>query len=224
MRGDQIYVMREWLNFQEVYQHHGIDCGDGTVIHYRKPSETIECTSLETFALGGSIYIKPYATCFLPEVVVHRAQSRLGEQQYNLLSNNCEHFATWCKTGVNYSDQIQDFMPYLGAIAPRQLSEPIAQALRTSSPAEATRLLNQALADVKQVWDDLQPKYHQAREDMTTWERVAFEALKQGREDLARAAIERKLSAKTQATQLQAKLEQMASLTETLLENHRARA
>ncbi|NEO49276.1 MAG: NC domain-containing protein, partial [Moorea sp. SIO4A3] len=35
-RGDQIYVFQKFLNFEGVYQHHGIDCGDGSVIHYRK--------------------------------------------------------------------------------------------------------------------------------------------------------------------------------------------
>ena len=32
--------------------------------------------------------------------------SRLGEQNYNLLFNNCEHFATWCKTGRHRSVQV----------------------------------------------------------------------------------------------------------------------
>ncbi|TRU83670.1 MAG: NC domain-containing protein, partial [Microcystis novacekii Mn_MB_F_20050700_S1D] len=41
-RGDQIYAYRELLNLQGVYAHHGIDCGDGSVIHYRKPSEIVE--------------------------------------------------------------------------------------------------------------------------------------------------------------------------------------
>ena len=30
----------------------------------------------------------------------------LGEQNYNLLFNNCEHFATWCKTGRHRSGQV----------------------------------------------------------------------------------------------------------------------
>jgi hypothetical protein len=59
-RGDQLYVYREFLNLEGVYEHHGIDCGDGTVIHYRKPSEIIERTSLETFSRGNSLYVKEY--------------------------------------------------------------------------------------------------------------------------------------------------------------------
>jgi Lecithin retinol acyltransferase len=48
-KGDQLFVHRELINLQGMYEHHGIDCGDGTVIHYRKPSETIERTSILTF-------------------------------------------------------------------------------------------------------------------------------------------------------------------------------
>ncbi|PIK50908.1 hypothetical protein BSL78_12208 [Apostichopus japonicus] len=41
-----------------------------------------------------------------PDLVIVRALSRRDETGYNLLTNNCEHFATFCKTGVYRSDQI----------------------------------------------------------------------------------------------------------------------
>lgn len=31
---------------------------------------------------------------------------RLGEERYNLMLNNCEHFAVWCKTGQHRSSQV----------------------------------------------------------------------------------------------------------------------
>ena len=37
--------------------------------------------------------------CFEAEKVLRRARSRIGDTQYNILFNNCEHFARWCKTG-----------------------------------------------------------------------------------------------------------------------------
>ena len=40
--------------------------------------------------------------------VVSRAESRLGENGYNLFGNNCEHFAHWCKTGRHRSAQVED--------------------------------------------------------------------------------------------------------------------
>jgi hypothetical protein len=39
--------------------------------------------------------------------VVARARSRLGEERYRTLSNNCEHFCTWCIHGENRSCQVE---------------------------------------------------------------------------------------------------------------------
>lgn len=43
---------------------------------------------------------------YSPEETVNRALSRLGESRYDILTNNCEHFAIWCKTGVSDSYQL----------------------------------------------------------------------------------------------------------------------
>ena len=43
---------------------------------------------------------------YTPEETVERARSRLGETEYNLVTNNCEHFAIWCKTGISESHQV----------------------------------------------------------------------------------------------------------------------
>lgn len=99
-RGDHIYV-----NYS-VYSHHGIDCGDGTVIHYRKINATISRTSWDEFANGKEVFLKEYIESDLPDVVIRRAESRLGEEVYDVGSNNCEHFATWCKTGIHLSEQV----------------------------------------------------------------------------------------------------------------------
>jgi len=45
-------------------------------------------------------------SCFSKTKTVIRARSRVGEVNYNLLQNNCEHFARWCKTGDSRSEQI----------------------------------------------------------------------------------------------------------------------
>jgi hypothetical protein len=44
---------------------------------------------------------------FSAEETIRRARSRLGEKSYNLLTNNCEHFAIWCKTGLSKSYQVE---------------------------------------------------------------------------------------------------------------------
>lgn len=220
-RGDQIYVFRELINLQGIYEHHGIDCGDGSVIHYRKPSETIERTSLATFTRGGKIYAKEYSTSFIPDVVIHRAKSRLGERKYNLLFNNCEHFATWCKTGISLSQQVQKFIPAIHNFNVENLYEPIKQSLQEAETDEAQQVLNKALADIRVVWDNIQPQYKHAVDEMNLWHQVALKALKENRSDLARAALQRKLKDKKRATQLKTELDQLAKMTETLIRNSR---
>ncbi|WP_413167315.1 lecithin retinol acyltransferase family protein [Capilliphycus salinus ALCB114379] len=220
-RGDQVYAYREFLNLDGVYEHHGIDCGDGTVIHYRKPSEVIERTSIETFARGGKVYVRRYPVRYIPDTVIQRAESRLGERKYNLLFNNCEHFATWCVTGVNDSRQIRDFVPLLNQINVDQLYRPIQEALTGIKKDNAPLLLDKALADIRTAWDDVHPKYKQAVEEMNTWQNVASEALKQNREDLARQALQRKIFYKKRAEELEEKLENLAAMTQNLLKNQK---
>ncbi len=223
-RGDQIYVIREFLNIQGVYEHHGIDCGDRSVIHYRKGTETIERTSFAIFAIDAmsKVYVKHYSTCFIPDVVVHRAESRLGERNYNLLFNNCEHFANWCKTGVSESQQVRDFIPAIAKINTENLYTPIFQSFKDANRDDAPQLLNQALAQIKVAWDNIQPEYNQAVEEIQSWHRVAAQAVKQGREDLAREALRRKLFYKKRATEDKARLDQLATMTETLIRNRTA--
>lgn len=106
-RGDHIYVDR----LGGIYSHHGIDCGDGTVIHYW-PDEfplasSVKRTTLEEFAEGGSVCVRNYADCDPPEMVLRRAVSSLGARGFDPLRSNCEHFAVWCKTGRKESQQIR---------------------------------------------------------------------------------------------------------------------
>ena len=53
-----------------------------------------------------------YQNIYAPEEIVHRAESCLGEDDYNLFFNNCEHFACWCVTGKARSEQVQEIMQY----------------------------------------------------------------------------------------------------------------
>ena len=222
-RGDQIYAYREFLTLRGVYEHHGIDCGDGTIIHYRKleDSARIERTSLAVFTQGNSIYIKQYLEgfCFIADDAIRRAESRLGEENYNLLFNNCEHFATWCKTGISDSKQVRDFMPALSRLKVNDLAQPLQGALGETNSNNAQQLVNKALADIKVVWDRLQPEYKAILNEMDAWQRVAQLAVYQNRDDLARAALGRKLTYKKRATELEEKLQELATMTETLLRN-----
>lgn len=140
-RGDHIYVRR----YGGTYAHHGIDAGDGTVIHYMSSHwmtpRVVRRTSLEKFARGDEVLVRDYERFyeslkkgdlldrtsmglnklmdslrglkvgeldFSPDAVIQRAESRLGEFAFDLVFNNCEHFASWCKTGISNSEQITD--------------------------------------------------------------------------------------------------------------------
>lgn len=220
-RGDQIYALREFINLQGVYEHHGIDCGDNTVIHYRKPSEIVERTSLEIFARGQKIYVKEYfgGFCFLPDLTIERAKSRLGEKKYNLLFNNCEHFATWCKTGISDSKQIREIFPALERLNPSKLYEPIERSLKGVEPNNAQHLLHEALRDIRVVWERIQPQYADALAEIEIWQQIARQALQQNREDLARGALKRKLNYQKRASELKQQLDRLATMTQTLLGN-----
>jgi hypothetical protein len=210
--------MREFLNLQGVYEHHGIDCGDGTVIHYRKTPDdaVISRTSIASFATGQPIYVKRYSVCYIPDVVVQRAESRLGERRYNLFTNNCEHFANWCKTGASECAQLANFGLGAISVSPYDSRRLIEEAAHAVKPVESLELFRQALGNVAIAQSTIQPQYQQAQTEADTWHRVAQLALKQGREDLARAALERKVNYKKTATNLKSQLDQLALLQENL--------
>lgn len=103
-----------------LFNHHGIDLGDGSVAHYLEGRQILRSPK-EEFGRGLAITTVDYTpgSCSPPGVTVRRAMGRLGEQHYNLLFNNCEHFAHWCKTGRHRSNQVEDWLHTgsLGALA-----------------------------------------------------------------------------------------------------------
>jgi hypothetical protein len=103
-----------------LFNHHGIDLGDGTVAHYLEGREILRSSQSE-FSRGLTITTVDYPaeSCSTTEETLQRARGRLGEQNYNLLFNNCEHFAHWCKTGRHRSNQVEDWLHTgsLGALA-----------------------------------------------------------------------------------------------------------
>lgn len=101
-----------------LFNHHGIDLGDGTVAHYLEGRQILR-SPLQEFSRGQPLTVVPYAISSPVGVTLRRAMGRLGEQRYNLLFNNCEHFASWCKTGHHRSAQVEDWLHTgsLGALA-----------------------------------------------------------------------------------------------------------
>ncbi len=110
-KGDHIYVKR----LHGLYYHHGIDMGDGTVIHFSgeplngKLAKVCQ-VPLEEFLNGEEARFVEYGResgVLDPLETVALAQQQLDNEGYNVLFNNCEHFATYCKTRRKMSGQVR---------------------------------------------------------------------------------------------------------------------
>lgn len=145
-KGEHIYVYFRYKDFK--YTHHGIYIGDKKVIHYWQ--DKIRCTSLDKFRCRKKIHIKKYKKCDSAEVVVKRAKKRLKEEKYNLVLNNCEHFAYYCKTGKHKSEQVEEI--------PTRVVYEIDKALqgkRKKSEKELTKTKSKSESNRKKVEKEL---------------------------------------------------------------------
>lgn len=114
-RGDHICVKHPIVG--DLVTHHGIYCGDGTVIHFDGNDKLsgqakIRRDSLEEFCRPFSVSeILVFKQCppSNADVVLQRAEACLGKSGYSLFGNNCEHFATFCITNEWKSDQVDLF-------------------------------------------------------------------------------------------------------------------
>lgn len=94
------------------YTHHGIYIGNFRVIHSSGLSQAlsagpVEETSLENFLDGRYCHVIDHSNpMFVGTQVVERARSKLGENRYNILFNNCEHFCEWCINNTQISEQV----------------------------------------------------------------------------------------------------------------------
>lgn len=113
--GDHIKVKRTG------YWHHGIYCGHNSVIHYtgtpfNYKEACIEKCTIEKFSKGKKIEIVSHVNMLPRKEIIKRAESRIGEKNYCVIRENCEHFATWCCTGKSISKQINDTLVVSAAI------------------------------------------------------------------------------------------------------------
>jgi Lecithin retinol acyltransferase len=92
--------------------HHGIYVGNGQVIHYAGLASGLQAgpvkiSSLEDFLANHPYEVREYRTRkHSGEESVERARTRIGEDLYHPVLNNCEHFVTWCITGKTRSTQV----------------------------------------------------------------------------------------------------------------------
>ncbi len=115
-KADHIKVRRYWL----LYAHHGIDMGDGSVIHFTDRGKPVVAgdgfrprivqSPINEFLDGGELITVPHKskTSLPTDETLRLAQEALEQpNKYNLVFNNCEHFANYCKTGSAKSSQVK---------------------------------------------------------------------------------------------------------------------
>jgi hypothetical protein len=112
--GDVIWADR--MAQGKPYNHCGIYIGNDRVIHFAAPegseisqeNAVIHETSFEYFKDGCPVKVIDFPNGKPPDETIERAFSRLGEKGYDFAANNCDHFATWCKTGEHRSLQVDN--------------------------------------------------------------------------------------------------------------------
>ena len=137
-RGDHICFSRL------AYSHHAIvesvdKCsGEANIIEYtntsagfiedhfrlrKNPGKAEVVEGKIKFDTNEHVYVIKHTSCFDPDTVVSRAKSQRKKREYNVFTNNCEHFALWCKTGISSSDQVNKVTDALKVAATRVLAE-----------------------------------------------------------------------------------------------------
>ena len=140
--GDVIFVNR----YIRLYRHFGIYIGNRRVIHFAAPNGDFDAenayiheTSLDHFKDGSKVYVMEFSEEYesgsvlrnliksdeyklqTPQETVMRAKSMLGlrgmnNEGYNIIFNNCETIAIWCKTNIAESRQVNElrsiFFPF----------------------------------------------------------------------------------------------------------------
>lgn len=107
--GDHFYVWRRHWRVAP-FRHHGIDIGDGTVVHFTDGMGgaagpggganrfSVERTTAESITRDGldSMHRVDHGDRLPAEQTVARAIELVGTRDYHLLFHNCEHVASWC--------------------------------------------------------------------------------------------------------------------------------
>jgi hypothetical protein len=137
--GEEPPLASHLITPRTLYRHHGIYVGNGRVIHYAGLARglrlgPVEAVSLERFGQGRGIWVRYDLRRFSRRQVMERARSRLGERNYRLLTNNCEHFCAWALVGDSRSTQIE-----LLYASPRVLWRMLCEARTFSDTDESSR-------------------------------------------------------------------------------------
>ena len=159
-----------------LFHHHGIDLGDGTVAHYLEGREILR-SPIKEFCNGERIKVVLHTRPLPTALTVQRATSRIGEQSYNLLFNNCEHFANWCKTGQHRSKQMEDCLKQsrlesfaFEKLMPKALLKRFNLLLKTRLENETSRdQAKQLLSHLEQIAATLRLTLDSSLKELESW-------------------------------------------------------
>ena len=108
------------VQVQSIY-HHGIYIGNDEVIQFGlpidvlRPKEEVKVlkSSVEEFLQGGFLEVRIFDRKERKiknddQKIVEIAISKLGEEGYDIVHNNCEHFANFCVFNKKESQQVDN--------------------------------------------------------------------------------------------------------------------
>lgn len=116
--------------------HYGVFISDSEIIQFGKnpslrpgvsESEVFVCaTDINEFRDGGypefaDLTFSEKMKRFKTAKIIDNARSRIGEGGYNILFNNCEHFAYECVFGKKYSSQSESAREIIKQMATGQV-------------------------------------------------------------------------------------------------------
>lgn len=144
------------------YQHHAIDIGDAMAIQYGggelcRSDNQVSIVSIRTLASKGTLVVVEQPAEFSGQEIVQRAKGRIGERNYSLFRNNCEHFVNWCRTGQASSRQVDRALERLASCAFKMTKKRAAVAVSSRLGSLAIKRLTKStmpwflLADAAQL-------------------------------------------------------------------------
>lgn len=108
------------VQIQSIY-HHGIYIGNDEVVQFGlltdmiRPKEEVKVlkSSIEEFLQGGFLEVRVYDRKEKKikndnQKIIEIALSKLGEGGYDIVHNNCEHFANFCVFNKKESQQVDN--------------------------------------------------------------------------------------------------------------------
>ena len=111
--------------------HFGVYVSDDEVIqfglapharpHIRESEVEVICSDVDTFCQGGFLEVaeldrKEKRKRRTPQEAISAARARIGERGYNIISNNCEHFAYECVFGMKFCSQTEEVRQFLKSL------------------------------------------------------------------------------------------------------------